>query len=901
MDLAAEENSDSHCIFLMTHPCPLGCGKRIMGKQMEEHVTNLCRKRRLHCPHGCGELVLAGDLQEHTKSCPMSKILARADSAIEFLSLRDLNDAVKDIYGSRGQIRKNLAKWGQMPQGKGGWGSEQSADKIRRLQRSQTELATKLRAQREDKVQQILARMKWKKIGFGGAAAASLPSLMKPNLMKAISQAAGAKERLRKKVFEPVPEIVALADAIVALQEVTGNEQLQLRAEEVLLDMLKDKLDAAVSLKDSDGLHIASTRVRELLPTVKIADKTEVLEAVMASGEELHAACIKACPFNQEFWDAVLQSDLDTCGRMLAKEQANPSAPDPKPPHLTPLIVATKNGDLQIVEFLLLHGADVNVPSTDGFTALHWAGDRRQEDLMLLLLSFQANPMLKDKRGHDPMMKLLRRRDINRPPSFSWDIRKDITLPGKDLARSGQMTVSQAQDLCIANSECFGFHFKPREEEGALPQRALQISLRPRPPPEWGEGENPGETSRRSSKIISPDKRRSIGSSAAGSAKKSKESVPETGADAGSTQGSSAGFDKARNSRVSRGETAENEGSKGSKGTASSKDARRNSNKKSNDDGWWTYIKVVSDSQPDLRALLQFKADAGATDVQGLTALHHHLRNAPQSICLEAVEMLLEANADVNVKDKTLLATTPFLLAIKSHRMDVVNTMIKKAHPPPDVDARALDGVTACRSAIRPGSPTQVIKELRQRGATDWADTTLALGGKTMVHWDTRNVIDPVPLDPNVEVPSSPKVEETEKPEKTEKKENKPLPAKKPPVADTKEKNKESWSEGKSNPEKSAALSEFEKWIVERYEGDFKKTFKSLDHNGSGSITKSEFNAALSTANFFDEGLPGRRRQDADAIFRMMDENGGGDITVREFGRVMKEGINKRMKEEGLN
>merc|ERR1719161_2974038 len=97
--------------------------------------------------------------------------------------------------------------------------------------------------------------------------------------------------------------------------------------------------------------------------------------------------------------------------------------------------------------------------------------------------------------------------------------------------------------------------------------------------------------------------------------------------------------------------------------------------------------------------------------------------------------------------------------------------MIQKADPPPDVDARGLDGVTACRSAMRPGSPTQVMKELRQRGGTDWADTTLVLGGKTHIDWDTRNILDFVPLDPNTVEEKEPEIPVEEEPkEKTEKK-----------------------------------------------------------------------------------------------------------------------------------
>merc|ERR1711904_415903 len=126
-----------------------------------------------------------------------------------------------------------------------------------------------------------------------------------------------------------------------------------------------------------------------------------------------------------------------------------------------------------------------------------------------------------------------------------------------------------------------------------------------------------------------------------------------------------------------------------------------------------------------------------------------------------------------------------------------------------------------------------------------------------------------------------------------EAKEKKPKKTRTTAVKETKEKEKP--PSVAVDPEKETARSEFEKWIIERFDGDFDKAFKSLDSNRSGSITKSEFVVALTTANYFDEGLPGRRRQDAEVLFRMMDENGGGDITVREFGHTTKAGLLKRM------
>eukprot|EP00746_Dinoflagellata_sp_MGD_P162469 gnl/MRDRNA2_/MRDRNA2_90048_c0_seq1.p1 gnl/MRDRNA2_/MRDRNA2_90048_c0~~gnl/MRDRNA2_/MRDRNA2_90048_c0_seq1.p1 ORF type:complete len:888 (+),score=206.34 gnl/MRDRNA2_/MRDRNA2_90048_c0_seq1:118-2781(+) len=886
MDLAADENSDAHCVFLIGQVCPLGCGRRIMGKKVEEHVRSECRKRKLPCPDGCGECITAGDLQEHSKTCPMAKIFARADSALEFLSLVDLNDAVKDMYGTRGVIRQNLASWGQTPL-KGGWGSEQSADKVKLLMRSQTQLSTKAKAKSADKLQQILARLKWKKLKGSN----SLPSLMglTPSLAKSMKYVAGAKDRLRTAVFEPSPEIQALAEAIVDLQVAEGNKQLQIKAENVLLGMLKEMLTSAINLRDAEGLGVVVNRVKELLPVVKAADKSEVLQVLLQSGDELHVALIKAHGFEKEFFDAVLQGDVDTCQKMVAEERANPSACDPKPPNLTPLIVATKNNDLVMVEFLMMHGADIHASSSDGFAPIHWACHNRQEDMQLLLLSFQANPCLKDKRGHDALMKLLRRRDINKPPDISWNIRKDLRLPGVDLSGSGEMSVSEAQAACIAKHQCFGFHFRPKPDEGALPQRRLQINLRPEPPSGWDGVEDPGQIARRTT--VNIEKRRSVGGGLILEDMASAPLAVDGGADAGASV--------SRNASLFRYESIESEAGESRLSTAELKgrDSKKVSKKKANDDGWWTYIKVFADMHQDLRALIQFKADTCAQDSEGQSALHHHLRNRPEAISLDAVEMLLEASADVNCKDKTLSVQTPFLLAIKSHRMDIVNMMIQKADPPPDVDARGLDGVTACRSAMRPGSPSQVVKELRQRGGTDWADTTLVLGGKTHVDWDTRNVIDFAPLEPQrSRNASSSASSEKELAEPKEKK----SPQKEKPKEQPKEKEKAKKPKASLDPEKEQAKAEFEKWIIERYDGEFDKAFKSLDSNRSGSITKSEFVVALTTANYFEESLPGRRRQDADVLFRMMDENGGGDITVKEFREITKGGLLKRMKAEGL-
>jgi len=737
-----------------------------------------------------------------------------------------------------------------------------------------------MRSKTEDRLTQVLAKGKWKKL----QRPESLPLLGKISVSRSLQMVAGAKENLKKKVHDPPPQMQILIDHIEEVVACNGNKDLIKRGEEELLKMLNEWLDAAIHLRDGEGLRVTVERVKEKLPIIKLADKSDIMKKLVDSADELHAVIIKGQGFSQKFFDAVLEGDLQTCQNMITEEVANPSAPHPEPPHRTPLIVATRDNDIEMVEFLLMNGAETKAASIDGFTALHWAAERHQDDLILLLLSFQANPCLKDKRGQDPLMKLLRRRDNNSSPAISWDIRKDIRLPGRDLG-SRSMTVAEAQEKCIARPDCFGFHFRPKEGEGASPEGALEISLRPEPPEGW---DGVADTSRRRS--IELQKRRSVGSC--------------TGlADIGINLPA-----------VTEGNLEERRGSKDARKSLEAEDATASSvsrgsvskKRKNPDEGFYTYIKVVGESNTELMAMMEFKADPTQADKEGQTALHHHLRNAKADICLRAVELLLEASADVNHLDRTKCATTPFLLAIKARRMDVVNLMLAKASPPPDVDARGLDGVTACRTAVRPGSPTQVVKDLRQRGGTDWADATLFLGGKTKIDWDTRRIIGEVPLEIPVQT------ENVEEEGEGEEKGEGAIPkekitksaantAKKPMGGEQRSSTRNLGNlDPEKEAEKEAPKSEFEKWIIERFDGDFVQAFKSLDTNKSGSLTKNEFVVALTTANYFDEGILGRRTQDRHIMFSMLDENGGGDITVKEFMKCFKEGIYAKMKKEGL-
>jgi ankyrin repeat protein/tetratricopeptide (TPR) repeat protein len=70
---------------------------------------------------------------------------------------------------------------------------------------------------------------------------------------------------------------------------------------------------------------------------------------------------------------------------------------------VTPLHVAVANQNLDLVKFLLAHGAEVNARDANGRTSLHFAVNRRDPDLIRVLLDAKADPNAKDSAGDTPL------------------------------------------------------------------------------------------------------------------------------------------------------------------------------------------------------------------------------------------------------------------------------------------------------------------------------------------------------------------------------------------------------------------------------------------------------------------------------------------------------------------
>ncbi|TGL63629.1 ankyrin repeat domain-containing protein [Leptospira sarikeiensis] len=73
---------------------------------------------------------------------------------------------------------------------------------------------------------------------------------------------------------------------------------------------------------------------------------------------------------------------------------------DPFTRNYTPLMIAAREGEVEIADFLIRNGADINARTRDGHTALMMAVYNRNIEIVKLLLKNGANVSIKSKQGH---------------------------------------------------------------------------------------------------------------------------------------------------------------------------------------------------------------------------------------------------------------------------------------------------------------------------------------------------------------------------------------------------------------------------------------------------------------------------------------------------------------------
>jgi ankyrin repeat protein len=73
----------------------------------------------------------------------------------------------------------------------------------------------------------------------------------------------------------------------------------------------------------------------------------------------------------------------------------------------TALMVASREGDYRLAEWLIEHGANVNAKTRDGHTALMYACYNRYPEIVKLLLKKGADVHLKSTQGHTALTEIM--------------------------------------------------------------------------------------------------------------------------------------------------------------------------------------------------------------------------------------------------------------------------------------------------------------------------------------------------------------------------------------------------------------------------------------------------------------------------------------------------------------
>ena len=146
-------------------------------------------------------------------------------------------------------------------------------------------------------------------------------------------------------------------------------------------------------LDDEAAAQIHTAEIQNALQEAAFAGHQDVVNLLLTRGADVNA---RGGPFGSAMQAALSQKDYDIVEILVRNGYVGEEG-------ATALHQAAWGGHVEVVEFLINKGADIEAQDPWGTTVLHWAAWRGHVEVMKLLLDSGANPDTQDSAGGSPL------------------------------------------------------------------------------------------------------------------------------------------------------------------------------------------------------------------------------------------------------------------------------------------------------------------------------------------------------------------------------------------------------------------------------------------------------------------------------------------------------------------
>lgn len=187
---------------------------------------------------------------------------------------------------------------------------------------------------------------------------------------------------------------------------------------------LYGRLDV-VKLLIANGADVAAHNGDALHYAAEVPGNKEIVRLLITYGA-LDAHVRPTDDLSRQFFAALFLGEASRVETLLKRHPELATQPDGRGD--LPIHHAARNGDTQIVEILIDHGADVNAITERGHTVLYCAGGHGHHDIVRLLLEHSANAQVRFTHDGKTLLEWL-----NQYPDDTRYVEVRRVLSGGDL------------------------------------------------------------------------------------------------------------------------------------------------------------------------------------------------------------------------------------------------------------------------------------------------------------------------------------------------------------------------------------------------------------------------------------------------------------------------------------